>query len=437
MRTVGGPERLFLTDGGVLEVAEGRGPRAPGPSPRRPRGVRAAACRGLSPRLRRPSIRTRRSGPRSRRGGPGRMSTGSDARRSPGGATVGVRPAGADLRAVGRVVAAPTTSLPEVPGGEANWDYRYAWLRDASLIARALLAASCAAEGRRYFRWMVRAAVNCRYSEHVQIVFGAEGERRSRRPSSTTWRASPAAGRCAWATPPGASVSTTSSARCSTWRSATSWRRDRRGRLTAGFLCELVDRAAKDWCEPDAGVWEVRDRDRVHTTPRRPCAGSRWTAAYGSRTRSVIAPTRPAGPARDEVRATVLDRAWNAQSAARSRGRWTCEMTLDMSVLLPPWWASSTPSTRACSRRWLRSRSTSVTTACCDGSRAEGGGRVPALHVLAVGVPCARRRDRPGSRGARMRGGLRQRSRPARRGWPTRSRGGRSATCPRRCRTSD
>src|SRR3712207_8079588 len=74
-------------------------------------------------------------------------------------------------------MAAATTSLPEIPGGDANWDYRFGWLRDASLIARALLEATCSDEAKRYFGWMARAAVSCRESANVQIVFGARGER--------------------------------------------------------------------------------------------------------------------------------------------------------------------------------------------------------------------------------------------------------------------
>jgi GH15 family glucan-1,4-alpha-glucosidase len=77
----------------------------------------------------------------------------------------------------GAVVAAPTTSLPEIPGGDANWDYRYGWLRDAAMIARALSASTCSDEAKRYFDWIVRAGVTCGEADRMQIMFGVEGER--------------------------------------------------------------------------------------------------------------------------------------------------------------------------------------------------------------------------------------------------------------------
>ncbi len=76
----------------------------------------------------------------------------------------------------GTVMAAATTSLPERVGGELNFDYRYAWLRDLSLTTRALWVAACPDEADRLFRW-ISAAAGHLDGGHVQIMYGAEGER--------------------------------------------------------------------------------------------------------------------------------------------------------------------------------------------------------------------------------------------------------------------
>ena len=51
----------------------------------------------------------------------------------------------------GAIVAAPTTSLPETIGGERNWDYRYTWVRDASLAMTALWVAACPFKANKFF----------------------------------------------------------------------------------------------------------------------------------------------------------------------------------------------------------------------------------------------------------------------------------------------
>lgn len=75
----------------------------------------------------------------------------------------------------GALVAAPTTSLPEVPGGSKNWDYRYCWLRDASLALDALLNAGFHDEARGWRDWLLRAIAGS--PEHVRIMYRVDGAR--------------------------------------------------------------------------------------------------------------------------------------------------------------------------------------------------------------------------------------------------------------------
>ncbi|VVE15307.1 glucoamylase [Pandoraea capi] len=76
----------------------------------------------------------------------------------------------------GGVVAAPTTSLPEQLGGERNWDYRYCWLRDATLTLQALMLGGYYTEASDWSRWLVRAVAGA--PSQVQIMYGLSGERR-------------------------------------------------------------------------------------------------------------------------------------------------------------------------------------------------------------------------------------------------------------------
>lgn len=75
----------------------------------------------------------------------------------------------------GGMVAAPTTSLPERLGGVRNWDYRFCWLRDATLTLLALLDAGFEREARDWREWLLRAVAG--RPDQMQILYGVDGTR--------------------------------------------------------------------------------------------------------------------------------------------------------------------------------------------------------------------------------------------------------------------
>jgi GH15 family glucan-1,4-alpha-glucosidase len=83
----------------------------------------------------------------------------------------------------GGIVAAPTTSLPEQIGGTRNWDYRFCWLRDATLTLLALMDAGYFEEAQSWRDWLLRAVAG--RADDMQIMYGIAGERRL-----TEWEAS-------------------------------------------------------------------------------------------------------------------------------------------------------------------------------------------------------------------------------------------------------
>jgi alpha,alpha-trehalase len=166
-------------------------------------------------------------------------------------------------RPTGAIVAAPTTSLPESIGGERNWDYRYTWVRDASLTLEALWVAACPDEAAWFFACMAGAvATQIQRGVDLQIMFGVGGEHDlSERTLShlTGWRASRPVrvGNGAW-----------NQRQLDVYGELLSAARRLRDQLseldevTRTFLVEVADAAAARWQEPDQGIWEVRGGPR-------------------------------------------------------------------------------------------------------------------------------------------------------------------------------
>lgn len=76
----------------------------------------------------------------------------------------------------GGIVAAPTTSLPEKIGGVRNWDYRFCWVRDATMTLYSLLSAGYLDEAHQFRDWLLRACAGA--PDQLQILYGIAGERR-------------------------------------------------------------------------------------------------------------------------------------------------------------------------------------------------------------------------------------------------------------------
>ena len=233
----------------------------------------------------------------------------------------------------GAVVAAATTSLPERMGGELNFDYRYAWLRDLSLTTRSLWIAACPDEPERLINWFANAAGKVG-DELFQIMYGVGGERdlteHTLEHLSGYHDSRPVrVGNQAW-TQVQLDV-------LGEVLDAVYLLRDDLGDLdepVQELLVVLADRAAAGWAEPDAGMWEARDAQRQYVSSKVMC----WVAldraiALADRLGPGADPARWA-TAREEIRAAVLEQAWSATAGAYA-GAFASD-DLDASVLLLP-----------------------------------------------------------------------------------------------------
>jgi GH15 family glucan-1,4-alpha-glucosidase len=224
---------------------------------------------------------------------------------------------GLTYRPTGAIVAAPTTSLPETAGGERNWDYRYAWIRDASLTLQALYIGTCSDEAENFVSFMTSSAGGGARMEHsLQIMYGITGEHdlsERELPHLRGWRDSRPVrvGNGAWGQ--------TQLDVYGELLDALHLYHEQLGELhpeIQAFVAELADAAARRWRERDAGMWEMRGEPRHHLSSKVLC----WTALD----RAVkLAPKlgRHANAAewaaaRDDIRQAVVTRGWSERKQA-------------------------------------------------------------------------------------------------------------------------
>jgi alpha,alpha-trehalase len=217
----------------------------------------------------------------------------------------------------GAIVAAPTTSLPETVGGERNWDYRFTWVRDASLTMEALWVAACPDEANKFFGFLADAAASqLQRGIDLQIMFGIGGERdltERELPHLGGWRASSPVrvGNGAWDQ---RQLDVYGELLGAAQRLV-----DQLGELdpiTRRFLVAAADSAAARWREKDQGIWEIRGAPRDFLYSKLMC----WVAldrAIGLADQ-FDARDRVQGwtAAREEIRTAILEHGWSQQAGA-------------------------------------------------------------------------------------------------------------------------
>jgi GH15 family glucan-1,4-alpha-glucosidase len=156
----------------------------------------------------------------------------------------------------GGIVAAPTTSLPEWMGGQRNWDYRYCWLRDATLTLLGSMNAGYYEEAQAWREWLLRAVAGS--AGQLQIMYGIGGERRL-----TEWVAD-------WlpgyenSTPVRIGNAAHSQLQLDVFGEIMDvYHQARRAGLSTnesgwGAQIEFLSHLEKIWQQPDQGIWEMR-----------------------------------------------------------------------------------------------------------------------------------------------------------------------------------
>jgi GH15 family glucan-1,4-alpha-glucosidase len=235
----------------------------------------------------------------------------------------------------GAVVAAATTSLPERIGGSLNWDYRFCWLRDASLTVRALFGIGYPDEAHAFVDWLLQAT---RLTQpELRVLYDVHGN-----------------------TPPPERLLD----RLAGYRGSRPVRignaaKDQRqldvygevidavthfikeggtlDRATEGLLLELGEYVCRHWDQPDEGIWEPRSGRADHTHSRVLC----WAALdrllqLHDQGHLGQAPAARFREHRDAIRRQVESRAWNP--ALGSYASWLGGNDVDADLLLLPWY---------------------------------------------------------------------------------------------------
>ncbi|MBA2560479.1 MAG: glycoside hydrolase family 15 protein [Propionibacteriales bacterium] len=234
----------------------------------------------------------------------------------------------------GSIVAAPTTSLPEGVGSGRTWDYRYTWVRDASMTLQGLYVAACPDEASRFFAFLARAAsTQLDRGLHLGVMFGIRGDRdlsERELPHLAGWRGSQPVrvGNDAWSQHQldvyGALLDAAYTLREQLADMHSS---------TRAFLIAAADAAANRWADDDQGIWEFRGPGRPFLYSKLMC----WVALdRGVKLAELLRlhddKVRTWTAVREEIRTSIETQGWNDEVGAYTQSFGSTD--LDASALM-------------------------------------------------------------------------------------------------------
>lgn len=234
----------------------------------------------------------------------------------------------------GSLIAAPTFGLPEVIGGERNWDYRFTWIRDASFTLYALIRLGYTEEAAHFMKWIEARCDELRAGDSLQIMYGIDGQRELT--EETLSHLEGYLGSKPVRIGNGA---------------YNQLQLDIYGELMDSVylynkygdpisydlwknLVPLIDWVCNNWRQPDEGIWEVRGGRKEFLFSRFMC----WVAIDRgirlSQKRSFPAPLERWYKVRDEIYHDVFTNFWNSRRKAFMQYKGS--QALDASTLLMP-----------------------------------------------------------------------------------------------------
>jgi GH15 family glucan-1,4-alpha-glucosidase len=220
-------------------------------------------------------------------------------------------------RRTGGIVAAPTSSLPENPGGSRNWDYRFCWLRDATLMLMALVRFGLHGEARDWIGWLCRAVGG--EPIDVQPFYSVVGQHRA-----IEWQADWLCG-FNGARPVRFGNGAESQLQLDIYGEVVDalYQAAQEGIVDADSIDQLmrmlVGKLEQVWQEPDAGIWEFRSKRGQHVYSKVMC----WVAfdrASGWLERSDPKLSAHYRELAEKIRAEVLDKGFDRERNAFVRG---------------------------------------------------------------------------------------------------------------------